>query len=456
MSSRPDVARRPVDAGRPRHRPSVAVRRYAAMRTGRFLVALHEGRKDAMRLFHHLDAVVALEDLLPDDFQLQLRKAQAHAAVDAEAEREVRARSLAVDDEVVRLLDHLIVAVARDVPHDDLVALPDCLALELDVLERRAAHVRQRRLPADHFRHEAVEQLRILLQLLELIGELAERVDAARQRVAGRVVAADDQQDQVAEEGGEIHVPRRFGVRHHRDQVALRRLLDALVPKPLEILGAFHQLDLTLLFRLDDTALARNRRRDVRPPRQLAPVVPGEVEQHGQHLRGEFDRDLVHPVEGLVARQAVEAGCRALADVDRELVEVGRGEHRRHRPPLRAVVRLVHRNEHRPAQLHRLVADGDAAELGIGREHLVVGLDLHDVVVLGDRPERSVDLAVAVVHRRFLAQAVEVRPEGIGAEKLGMARIELVERQRVRVLARLFQQIDRAVHRVVLRVAIIR
>src|SRR5688572_31949816 len=35
-------------------------------------------------------------------------------------------------------------------------------ALELDVLERGAAHVRERRLPADHLRHERVEQVGIL------------------------------------------------------------------------------------------------------------------------------------------------------------------------------------------------------------------------------------------------------------------------------------------------------
>ena len=70
------------------------------------------------------------------------------------------ARPGAVDDEFVGTLDHLFVAVARDVPHHHLVALFDLLAAELEVLERGAAHMRQRRLPADHLRHEAVDQSR--------------------------------------------------------------------------------------------------------------------------------------------------------------------------------------------------------------------------------------------------------------------------------------------------------
>ena len=52
----------------------------------------------------------------------------------------------------------LLVAVARDVPHDDLVALLDGLAAELEVAERGAAHVGHRALPADDLRHRAVQQ----------------------------------------------------------------------------------------------------------------------------------------------------------------------------------------------------------------------------------------------------------------------------------------------------------
>jgi hypothetical protein len=42
--------------------------------------------------------------------------------------------------------------------------------------------------------------------------------------------------------------------------------------------------------------------------RQQAPVLEGEVEQRRQHHGREFDRDAIDPVEGLVARQAIEHG----------------------------------------------------------------------------------------------------------------------------------------------------
>src|ERR1700716_4606818 len=111
--------------------------------------------------------------------------------MNAEAEGDVGARAGPVDDELVGTVDYLIVAVTRDVPHHDLVALPELLAAELDVLERGPAHMRQWRLPADHLRHETVDQGRIGAQLAVLIRILVQRIDAARQGVARGIVAAD-------------------------------------------------------------------------------------------------------------------------------------------------------------------------------------------------------------------------------------------------------------------------
>ena len=103
-------------------------------------------------------------------------------------------------------VEHLLVAVAGDVPHHHALALLDRLAADLGIGQRCAAHVRQRRLPAHDFRHEVLHQRRILAQLGVLVRELVQRVDAAGERVARGVVAADDQQDQVAEEVARIHV----------------------------------------------------------------------------------------------------------------------------------------------------------------------------------------------------------------------------------------------------------
>jgi hypothetical protein len=54
-------------------------------------------------------------------------------------------------------VDDLLVPVARDVPHHDLVPGADQLATELGVLARGASHVDHARLPADGLLHQARE-----------------------------------------------------------------------------------------------------------------------------------------------------------------------------------------------------------------------------------------------------------------------------------------------------------
>src|ERR1700733_5253193 len=100
------------------------------------LVAFDKTRIHPLGLADHLNIVEALEDFLPDDLQLKLGQAQPDATVNAEAERDVGARPGTVDDELVGAIDGLFVAVARDVPHHHLFALPDLFAAELDILER--------------------------------------------------------------------------------------------------------------------------------------------------------------------------------------------------------------------------------------------------------------------------------------------------------------------------------
>src|SRR5947208_11327121 len=102
-----------------------------------------------LRFANHLNIVEALQDFLPDDLQLQLGQPEPDATMNPEAERDVGARPGPVDDELVGAIDRLFVAVARDVPHHDLVTLLELFAAELYVLERGPAHMRQGRLPAD-------------------------------------------------------------------------------------------------------------------------------------------------------------------------------------------------------------------------------------------------------------------------------------------------------------------
>ena len=58
----------------------------------------------------------------------------------------------------------------------------------------------------------------------------------------------------------------------------------------------------------------------------------------------------------------------------------------------------------------------------------MIGLDLHDVVVFGDRPIRPEHAVLAVMHGVFPAQPFEIGPERIGMKQFGIARIELLER----------------------------
>src|SRR5947209_4245166 len=139
-------------------------------------IAFHKTRIHPLGLLDHLNVAEALEDFFPDDLELQLGKSQPDTAMYAEAERNVGARPRPVDYEFIRTLDHLLVAIAGDVPHHDLVAFFDLLAAEFNILERGPAHVRQWRLPADHFGHETVDQFGIGAQLAVLIRILVQGI----------------------------------------------------------------------------------------------------------------------------------------------------------------------------------------------------------------------------------------------------------------------------------------
>ncbi len=228
---------------------------------------------------------------------------------------------------------------------------------------------------------------------------------------------------------------RGVAVRHHRQQVIARRGIDALVPEFAEIGRAFVHFGAALLRRFHDAALGQ-RGRDVGPACQLAPLFPGEVEQRRQHLRGQLNRDAVDEIEGLVARQIVEHIDRALTDQFCEFVQMRRREHRRHGLALGRVPRLVHRDETRPVVAHRHVTDRDTAERDVGGEDAVVGIDMHDVVIFGHRPIGFDRRVGAVVHRLFLAQPFEPRPQRIVLEQPWRAGMKILQRRGIGLLAR--------------------
>src|ERR1700733_9297994 len=113
------------------------------------LVAMDEIRVGPLRLIDDLDRLEALQDFLPHDPQLQFGEAQTEAAVNPEAEGDVVARVVPLDDEIIGVLEHVFVAVAREVPHNAFLALLDRFTGDLGVGQRRAAPMRERRLAAD-------------------------------------------------------------------------------------------------------------------------------------------------------------------------------------------------------------------------------------------------------------------------------------------------------------------
>src|SRR3546814_8088913 len=77
-----------------------------------------------------------------------------------------------IDDDPVGILEHGLVAIGREIPQRQLVALADFLPLDLIILRRGAAHMRERSLPADDLLRRIGDQIGIALQLRALVGKL--------------------------------------------------------------------------------------------------------------------------------------------------------------------------------------------------------------------------------------------------------------------------------------------
>jgi len=102
-------------------------------------------------------------------------------------------------------------------------------------------------------------------------------------------------------------------MRHHGDEVVLWLLIDALLPQPFEIHRAFDELFAPCLIGFDDAGFRRGRC-DIGPARELAPLLPREIEQGRKGHCGQFDRDLVNPVDILAYRQIIEDMARTFTD----------------------------------------------------------------------------------------------------------------------------------------------
>lgn len=75
-------------------------------------ITVHKVRRNSLGFADNLDFQSCLQNLLPEDFQLQLRKMSTNAAMDPKSERKMLPHVPAVDDEALGVLDDFIVAVS--------------------------------------------------------------------------------------------------------------------------------------------------------------------------------------------------------------------------------------------------------------------------------------------------------------------------------------------------------
>ena len=217
-------------------------------------------------------------------------------------------------------------------------------------------------------------------------------------------------------------------MRQHGDEIRTRLGIDPLVPQIHEIAEALAKDRLLLLLAFDKPAHIRDRGRDVRPVAELPPVLEREVEQGRQHLAGELDRDLIHPVEGLAARQAVERVAHAGTDQALEIGEVLGRDDRLHHLALNVMFRRVHGDEHRQFEVAGALAQRNAAEGRTGREPPMVHFERDDVLVLGHRPIRPKRACPAIVDRRLAPQPAEIGLPDVLLIQSRIADVELIER----------------------------
>ena len=165
----------------------------------------------------------------------QSRECGAEAEVPA-ARAERLVLRVAAHVEVVRVLVAGLVAVGRDVPHDDLLALADRLPADLRVARRGAAEVGERGEHPQRLLDGARDQRRIVEQQLTLIGVLHQREHPAAVRRLGAVVARRNQQEEAHHDLVLLEpLAVDLGVHEHAGEV-VGRALAALGDQPVAAL----------------------------------------------------------------------------------------------------------------------------------------------------------------------------------------------------------------------------
>ena len=191
-----------------------------------------------------------------------------------------------------------LIAIAREIPQHDAIALAQLLTRQVGIGSAGAAHVRDGRLPADRLLRGIGDQRAIGTQRLERLREKRAGVDETAHRVARGIVAADDEQRDVGDAFDRRQIAHRFAVDHPRKQVAARRLRALGFEQRIERgkhSRHFHREMGAALIALIRTDVAR----EIGPVLELAAVFPRKIEKDGDHADRQLDRHAIDPVEGL-------------------------------------------------------------------------------------------------------------------------------------------------------------
>jgi Rrf2 family transcriptional regulator, nitric oxide-sensitive transcriptional repressor len=187
-----------------------------------------------LRFARRLHPVEALLDLLPQHAQLHLGQPVAHAAMDAVAERHVLSGVGPVDDELVGVVEHSSSRLPEMYHITTLspwrmVLPPSSVTSSVAVRRMCSTGVCQRIISATMLGISSGWAR----SLSYWSGIAVQRQHAAADGIAGGVVAADDQQQDVAEKFGRParHVAGGLAVGQHRDQIIARRLAGPLLPQ---------------------------------------------------------------------------------------------------------------------------------------------------------------------------------------------------------------------------------
>ena len=261
---------------------------------------------------------------------------------------------------------------------------------------------------------------------------------AARHRVARGVVAADDQQQEIAHElvRPRRQIARRLAMRQHRDQVRPRRLLRALVPELGEVVQRLlqHRVALLVANRSRCRRACSPSRRSTSRSACAAPRTGSRTAWPASAWSARSRRDPPSRTSRRAAVRPARAAVRSRIVPDSRCRFIGAtiGD-----TTLRCSSCFGGSIEMKLGRRKSIgdVAQHDAAHHGVGRDRScwLVSTCMMSLVP-GHRPVRAVHAVLAPMHRVLAAQALEIRLPDVVLVQPRLADVDLVERHRHRRL----------------------